>query len=612
MASISAIECTPVDQRLIAHSAFEMLKQQASSRPQAVAVVYLPNGSIEDTPEEYTYEQLVDAVTRAAHVFRSHRREGSGPVVLLLPNLPESLYLLIAAGLEGVACPINPLLEPRDIAALIDSSGAEVLVTCDQAFDGAVYERAARAVALASRPISMLLVRNHGDVLSGAASLNDEMALAPSVIEVASPPHGQIAAYFHTGGTTGRPKLASHTHYMQMVQTEISCLAFAYREGDTILTGLPLFHANALFLGGFCAFRVGGRTIIAGPDGYRGAGLNRDFWRLIEHYRVSFFSSVPTVLARLSNVERNGADLSSLRFATCGGAPIPPSLLRRLQHEFGFRVLEGYGMTEATCLASVNPRDGEQRLGSVGIRAPYMKTRIAILEESPVRDARLGEVGNLLLSGPSLMPGYHDAEANSDCWPFPGWFNSGDLASSDAEGYIWLHGRAKDLIIRGGHNIDPAAVESTVADHPAVEFAAAVAYPDPDVGEKPVLFVELKNGKEVSESELLVYARARAADPSAAPVRVVRVATLPRTAVGKISKVELRALAALDAYQRLLGPLLPVDAELVAEQHERGLKMILNIGAVSADLEQRLRERLGVCAVPLDLRTKQVPLGGGN
>lgn len=197
------------------------------------------------------------------------------------------------------------------------------------------------------------------------------------------------------------------------------------------------------------------------------------------------------------------------------------------------------------------------------------------------------------------MPGYHDANSNVGTWLEPGWLDSGDLASLDEQGYIWLHGRAKDLIIRGGHNIDPATVENAIADHPGVAFAAAVAYPDPDLGEKPVLFVELHPDIDVSEPDLIAFARSRSAEPAAAPVRVIPIANLPRTAVGKVAKAELRAMAAVEAYRLLLASSLPADAELEANYDARGLQVVVRTSDPAADLCARLQERLRVCSVPL-------------
>ncbi|WP_034023190.1 AMP-binding protein, partial [Pseudomonas aeruginosa] len=180
-------------------------------------------------------------------------------------------------------------------------------------------------------------------------------------------------------------------------------------------------------------------------------------------------------------------DLSSLRFALCGAAPMPVELIRQFEARTGLKVIEGYGLTEGTCGTSCNPRGGERRPGSIGLRLPYCQVKVAVLdgEGNYLRDAAPNEVGNLCLKGPTVFKGYLQQDRNRDIWIGDGWFNTGDLGRIDEDGYIWLTGRSKDLIIRGGHNIDPQMIEEALHRHPAVALAAAVGKPDAKAGELP-------------------------------------------------------------------------------------------------------------------------------
>src|SRR5690606_24138526 len=208
----------------------------------------------------------------------------------------------------------------------------------------------------------------------------------------------------------------------------------------------------------------------------------------------------------------------------------------------GLRILEGYGLTEATCATSINPPAGERRIGSVGLAMPFQKVKAAIVgaDGRLVRECAAEEIGSLLVSGPAVFPGYLREQDNAKVWAEEGWLNTGDLCRIDRDGYIWLTGRAKDLIIRGGHNIDPQMIEEVLVTHPAVAMAAAVGQPDAYAGELPMAFVAARPGTAPTPEELIAYCRERIAERAAVPVRVVVLTALPVTAVGKTFKPELR------------------------------------------------------------------------
>jgi fatty-acyl-CoA synthase/long-chain acyl-CoA synthetase len=228
---------------------------------------------------------------------------------------------------------------------------------------------------------------------------------------------------------------------------------------------------------------------------------------------------------------------------------MPVELFRSFERETGMRIVEGYGLTESTCVASINPPDGESRIGSIGLRLPWQEMRVMRLDSAGnwLGEAPPGEVGVLCLRGPNVFAGYLSPQHNKDAWleiqaadgSPQRWFNSGDLGRVDAEGYFWLSGRKKELIIRGGHNIDPKSIEEVLASHPAVAMCAAVGRPDAYAGEVPVAYVQLRQGAQASAEELLAYAAQHIRERAAVPKAIHILDALPVTAVGKTFKPAL-------------------------------------------------------------------------
>ncbi|MGN5479210.1 AMP-binding protein [Cupriavidus basilensis] len=316
-----------------------------------------------------------------------------------------------------------------------------------------------------------------------------------------------ICSYFHTGGTTGLPKVATHTHLNEAFVA--SMLDALTPSPNTILCGLPLFHVNGAMVTGLAAFHSGWEVVMLTAAGYRGHGVMPNFWKIVERFRANSFGGVPTIYSALADLSRDGADISSLRFAFCGAAPLPAEVARRFEAAAGIPLYEGYGMTEGACVSALNPPLGERRLGSVGLRLPHQaigvwKAGSAGLAAEP---ADPGETGVIGIHGPNVFPGYLREHDNRDIWLKPGWLNTGDLGYLDTDGYLHLTGRAKELIIRGGHNIDPAMIEDALLQHPAVAMVAAVSQPDVHAGELPVAYVTLKPGHVLSANELLAAAR---------------------------------------------------------------------------------------------------------
>ena len=370
---------------------------------------------------------------------------------------------------------------------------------------------------------------------------------------VGEPPAAtDLAALFHTGGTTGTPKLAAHTHANEVSDAWMIAVTSLLHEDAVVFAALPLFHVNALLVTVLAPLFRGLQVIWAGPQGYRDQALYPHFWKLVERYRVTTMSAVPTVYSVLAG-QPVDADISSLRFAVVGASPLPQAVRDGFESATGIRLVEGYGLTEATCVSALSfPH--HPRAGSVGQRLPYQHVRaVQISADGEWVELPAGQVGVLAISGPSVFPGY--VTGRTPDGPVldglgklrEGWLDTGDLARVDPDGFIHLAGRAKDLIIRGGHNIDPAVIENVLLAHPAVTAAQAVGRPDPHAGEVPVAFVTLAPGANATGEDLRAWAAEHVPEQAAAPKAVTVLDALPLTLVGKPFKPALRAQATREA-----------------------------------------------------------------
>ena len=282
---------------------------------------------------------------------------------------------------------------------------------------------------------------------------------------------------------------------------------------------------------------------------------------------------------------------------------MPLELYRRFEEAAGVTICEGYGLTEATCLVSINPPDGEKRVGSIGLPFPY--TDVKIMSSATGTELGIDEIGEICVSNPGVSGGetYTEAAKNADLF-YPGtdgqpqYLRTGDLGRKDADGYLWITGRAKDLIIRGGHNIDPAEIEEALAGHDAVAFAGAIGQPDQHAGEVPCVYVELVEGADVTEAELLDYAKQHIHERAAHPKYLEVLDELPKTAVGKIFKPDLRKRAITRVYNAALGDL-AAQVGSVTEDKRRGLVAIVEkTGSVS---DEEIGKALNAYTIPWEV-----------
>lgn len=626
IADIARIEQAPLAERSLARSTYELLSRAAAEHGRRDALVFVPKGGADEPPFTYGYDELLARVTQAANLFH---RLGVGPgdvVAYALPSLPQTYFTLYGAEAAGIACAINPLLEAKHIVEILRAAGAKVLVTLGPGPGGELWSKMAAVVeqvptleTVLQVGLAQFLVPGHAAPAPTEAAhagrrvldFDAECAREPAdrLVSARIIEPGDIASYFHTGGTTGTPKIARHTHANEVFMSWDLREFIGLRPGHVFLCGLPLFHVNGAIGTGPGAWCGGATVLLAGIQGYRTPGLVAGFWRLVERYRVNYFSAVPTVYASLLEVPVAGADVSSLHYAICGAAPMPPEVFRRFEQLTGLRILEGYGLTEATCASCVNPPAGERRIGSVGFPMPYQKVKAAIVgsDGKRVRDCGPEEIGVLLVNGPAVFPGYLREQDNARLWADEGWLNTGDLCRIDRDGYVWLTGRAKDLIIRGGHNIDPQMIEEVLAMHPSVAMAAAVGQPDAYAGELPMAFVAVRPGTAATPDELLAYCLERIPERAAVPVRIVVLPVLPTTAVGKTFKPELR----WRAIEQVLGDALAAQAITAAvtagadERHGTLARVRLADASQAEAARLVLGEFAVACEVSLD--TERAP-----
>jgi fatty-acyl-CoA synthase len=599
VADIEAMEKTPINERLTALNTYDLLKHGAAINPEAPAISFFLTGEGYASPLQISYWDFLSNITRAANLFHDL---GVGPkdvISYLLPNLPETHYVLWGGEAAGIVNPINSLLAPATIRDICQAAGTKVLVALGE-FPGAdIWEKVSlirkdipglKAIVRVMGPgdeedgiysFGELLPRYPGDRLASSRTINPE----------------DIASMYHTGGTTGTPKLAPHTHYNEAVMAKMVALGAELYAGETTMCGLPLFHVNGTTVTGSFPFSIGAHVVILSARGYRDPMVMKNFYKIVEHYRAVTFSAVPTILSVLLDIPKGDADISSLRYLVCGAAPLSVELFRRFEAHSGMKVIEGYGLTEGTCASCMNPYFGEQKIGSIGLRLPYQGMKVFITDEEGkfVREAETDEIGEVCIEGPNVFKGYLEEAHNKRIWPLPAWFNTGDLGRQDKDSYFWLTGRRKELIIRGGHNIDPAIIEEPLYKLTDVKMAAAVGSPDPHAGEIPVAYVELKEGAKITEPEILEYLGKEVGERAAVPKQVYIIPQIPLTPVGKIFKPALRWESIKKVYQTELSALRELTAKIevqVKEDKVHGSLATITVTPASGVSQQTIQEKV--------------------
>lgn len=539
---VEALERIPYVELVPARNVFELFRNCAALHGDRKALTMLGADPHQETAH-YTHRELFEAVTRAANLFTSL---GVGPrdvVTIVAPAHAPVPTLLWGAQVAGVVSSLNYLLSADALLELLQAERAKVLVCAAPALEPQLWERLQSIIA---RVESLETVLVFGGDAPGARRMETLLAMQPADRLLAPRDIGRdaLAALFHTGGTTGGPKLVPQTHGNIVHSAWCFAQAFAITEQDVGLNGLPFFHVGGTATWGLSVLGAAGHIVVLTPTGFRNREMVRNYWVLAERYRATMLGSVPTAIGALTEVPLDGRDLSSARMAQTGGAVLPAAVAERFEKLAGVPLLEQYGMTETVATISSTPFLGKKVRGSVGLRGPF--SEVAALKQGPggawVHCAP-GEAGSIACRGKQVFAGYVDPRHNEKAWTPEGWFLTGDLGHLDADGYLYLTGREKDLIIRGGHNIDPASIEAIANAHPTVALSAAVGMPDGYAGEVPVVFVTAVAGKAIDVKDLERHLQAKVDEPPARPRHIFVLETMPVTAVGKIYKPTLRELA---------------------------------------------------------------------
>ena len=588
IAEVEAFEKTPLIERFPYTDSYNLIKDSADRFGDKAALEFLLQGLPDEPAQTVSFAELGAQVTRTANLLNELGVTTDDAVSIILPILPQTHFAIWGAQAAGISNPINPLLEAEHIAEIVTAANAKVVICLAQSEHSDINEKVRADLSQCASGTTLLEVNIPGLCNPGAAELSKgnfdildfdaSIALRDSTSLASGRKFSgeHKAAYFHTGGTTGRPKLAQLTHGNMAFLGQLMQVYTAHMERHTVLCGLPLFHIYGCIIQGVAAFAVGYRIVLMTPSGFRSPVAMKNFWKHVERFQVKQFSAVPTVLMALADIPLGEADISSLTNVNSGAAPLSLPFELRFEKNFGVEVGNGYGMTETTALISRAPL--VQPPGSVGMRVPYSEIRIAHVEGTAVtKDCPLGESGVILVKGPQVFEGYKSNIDNACAWVEDGWFNTGDIGYMDAEGFLYLSGRAKDLIIRSGHNIDPELIEEPLNIHSDVVTSIAIGLPDPYAGELPMAYVVKIAGSNVTEQELIDHCASAMSERAAIPKRIEFIDAMPLTAVGKIFRPTLRQSIAEQVIRELLTGK-SMDATVTSEiEKKRGLVLRIDV-----------------------------------
>ena len=367
-----------------------------------------------------------------------------------------------------------------------------------------------------------------------------------------------------------------------------AALMYDLSPDDILVNGFPLFHVAGAFVYGLSVLAAGGTILIPTRLGMRNQAFVKSIWQQVAHYGVTIIGGVPTVMSALIAVPVD-ADITSLRMMLTGGSPLPVELAETFERSIGKPVRNILGMTECAGVVTIEPFHAPRVPGSTGLRLPFTEVRAFRAGAASVDFAHPcppGETGIIALRGPHVSPGYSDASRDAGTFQ-GGWLISGDLGHVDGDGRVHVTGRAKDVIIRGAHNIDPAAIEDALLQHPDVTIAAAVGRPDAYAGELPVAYVTLKPGATLDPAELQRFA-APHLEPAAQPKFVVILSEMPVTPIGKIYKPALRMLATREALEDTLRRSGIAASHLTVHANERGVVIRLQDSAYEKQVRAAL------------------------
>lgn len=495
--------------------------------------------AIKHGPQTITYGELRDAVRRYAGFFSEIGLGVGDKVALSMPNCPEFIYSYLGVSMAGaVVVPLNLTLTLEEIAYVLRDCRARCLVL-HPALANKTDPTALKALGISD---AIVLDRETLERISGVTPAKPPSAVAtvaPDAKEVSYPPRfpnkpprpriladDRVAAILYTSGTTGKPKGAMLSHKNLLANVKQLDAASDLGTDENFLCALPMFHSFGwtvcvllpLYLG--CTITV--------LDVFR----PKEALATLVDGGITVFCGVPAMLAVLARAVDAPVSLPNIKFVISGGAPLAPTVQEAFEAKFGAPVYEGFGLSEASPVATLNPIGGVRKAGSIGVTLPGVEARIV---DDEMRTLPIGEVGELAVRGDNVMLGYHNLPDETAQALVDGWLRTGDLAREDEDGYFFIVDRKKDLIIISGFNVYPREIEEALLTHPKVQDAAVVGVPDPVKGETIKAFVVPKEGQELERSELTEFLK-----PKLARYKIPRVfqfvESLPRSPSGKVLK----------------------------------------------------------------------------
>ncbi len=530
----------------------KILEASARAWPDRTAIHYLTDPAAPENDRRWSFADLYADIQAAARVFRAYGVVAGKSVAILGNHTPSAQIALWGAQLAGRACPINPLLRAEHIAVLFDAAQVEVAVVMGRNHEQDYWQALVPALREAGVGIPIFDCDAGEDSAGSSGSfealLRQEHGRAPQIDVGAGFIDGDddaIAALYHTGGTTGTPKLVRHTRLNEAHVARSCALLHGYGPEDVVVNGFPLFHVAGAFVYGLSVLSSGATLVVPGRLGMRNTAFIGDFWRQAERLGVTAIGCVPTLLAGLM-ARPVDADVSRIRVALTGGSPLPPELADGFETRTGIPVRNIFGMTETAGSIALESVHADRQPLCCGFPLPFSQVVIVPYDGDEIDMSQplpAGQTGIVAVRGPNVSPGYTDHSRNAGTFLDGGWLLTGDLGRLDDSGRLYLTGRAKDVIIRGSHNIDPQSIEDALLAHPDIELAAAVGMPDNYAGELPVAFVSVREGSAVSSNDVLAFLVPRIEEPAALPKRIEIIEVMPLTPVGKIFKPQLRRQA---------------------------------------------------------------------
>lgn len=596
---IQAIEAFDFGDLLPGNTILDCIEAAAALDPDKAAIKHLISADIAIAPRVITYRELVAAIRGAASLFEAESKGEKPAVAVILPMMPEAHVAGWGASSVGVCCQINPFLEMKHITAIMNAAKVTVLVTAATGqFGPGAWDRLGDIMAAVPSLKRVLIVGGDDPASDFNTAVAAQVAKGASFTPVTDPE--AEATYLPTGGTTASPKLVRMTHRGQLVNAWINGALGGAEPSGVVGHAMPNFHVGGYVVLGLRALLFGQTLLTLTTDGFRNPKVIAGFWDIAREHGMTAVLATPATASALLAVPDASAEGHPIRTFHCGASTIPVALANAFHARFGIWLRELWGMTEVHGVVTGHPNGFPPVIGAVGVQMPHQPVKTIIVDDKNafVRECAAGERGVLVIAGPGVTKGYVNPELNAgfhvkNTPDGKAWGNTGDLGMVDKDGYVWIFGRAKDVIIRGGHNIDANLIEEVLVRHPSVLLAAAIGRPDASKGELPVAYVQLKPGMTATPDELMDLCRREVQERAAVPASITILPAMPMTAVGKISKPVLRQAITKDVATEVAGAVLAGSRAFEVTIDESGARpaaIVTVSGAPDAALEAKLKE----------------------